>query len=538
MRQESIGQFFDRDGSNLRRSRSFRETTGAGWLVTSCLVGCAISYSSSVARADSSDDVKQELRRLQARVQMLEAAEQSASHSDRAAARAAKLAQKEAEEARARAEEARRGAEAARAKAQAAQTGADPLQGSFPGSMRIPGTQTSFKFYGYAKVHLYGDLGPRNRSDTITVPSIPLSSGALGAKTPGDVAASARYSRLHLDVRTPISESFGDVRTFFEADFAGQSDLTTQASTSSFNTRLRQAFGEFGKTDGWGSVVAGQTYSLYSEAPLNPLRSISDWTMPATSSVRQAAVQYSKRVGSTTFSVGLENTYSDVTSTAGTSYPDSNGGAGFTLSGTPDATARMLWRGENGFVALRGMVRNIEINNWAAVPAQRYEASTLGYGIGASGALNLLDKRLTLFATANYGPGIGRYLSTVSQGFGAVTNFGLAGVTAQKAQIDTVTATAGLVGVQYKFLPNLQSNAILAAANLNYPIYVSQFTTTSSAVNRSLWATSVNLIYSPVPSVDVGVEYQHGSRTLLVTDANGVTGGTADRIQSMVLVRF
>ncbi|WOH52581.1 DcaP family trimeric outer membrane transporter [Bradyrhizobium sp. sBnM-33] len=404
--------------------------------------------------------------------------------------------------------------------------------------MRIPGTDTSFKLYGFAKLHLYGDLGPRNRSDTIALPSIPLSNGALGARTPGDVAAGARYSRVNLDVRTPISESFGTVRTFFEVDFAGQSDLTSQTTASSFNTRLRQAFGEFGKADAWGSIVAGQTYSLYSESTLNPLRSVSDWTMPATSSVRQAAVQYSKSFGSTTLSVGLENPYYDVISTAGTSYPDSNGGAGFSLSGAPDVTARVLWRGESGFFALRGMVRNIEINNEAAVPAQRYDASTLGYGIGASGALNLLDKRLTLFATANHGSGIGRYLSTVSTGVGAVTNFGLSGVTAQRAQIDTVTATAGLVGLQYKFLPNLQSNAIVAAASLNYPNYVTQFTTTSSVINRSLWATSVNLIYSPVPSVDLGIEYLHGSRMLLVTDANGVVGGTADRIQGMVLVRF
>ncbi|PJG51482.1 hypothetical protein CVM73_30840 [Bradyrhizobium forestalis] len=185
------------------------------------------------------------------------------------------------------------------------------------------------------------------------------------------------------------------------------------------------------------------------------------------------------------------------------------------------------------------MVRNIGINNEAASAlAQRYHASTIGYGVGATGGLNLLDNRLALFATANYGPGIGRYLITVSQGFGAVTNFGLPGVTSQAAQIDTVTATAGLVGLQYKLLPNLQANALITATSLSYPSYVTQFTTTSSAINSSLWATSVNLIYSPVPSVDLGLEYLHGSRTLVVPDANGVRGGTADRIHSMILVRF
>ncbi len=537
--KQSSGSSASRDESGFARPRASDRLMAWRWIATSALVSCASAYSPSASYAESLDDLKQELKRLQARVHSLEASEQTSSRADRAAAKAARLAQKEAEEARARAEEARVQAEAARAKAQVAQSGADPLQGSFTGSMRIPGTETSFKLYGYAKLNVYGDLGPRNRSDTITVPSIPLSRGALGARTPGDVAVSGRYSRLGLDVRTPTSEGFGTVRTVLEVDFAGQlSDPTTQAIASSYSTRLRLAFAEFGNTDGWGSIIAGQAWSLYDDCTLNPLRSVSDWSTPATTIVRQGAIQYSKSVGATTLSVGLENSYSDVTSTVGTSYPDSNGGAGFAMSRIPDLTARVLWRGESASIALRGMVRNIEIDDGAGSPAQRYDASTLGYGIGASGSLYLLDGRLALFATANYGPGIGRYLSMVSPGFGAVTNFGLSGVTAQTATIDTVTATAGVVGLQYKFLPNLQSNAFVAAGDVKYPNYVNQFTTTSSAINRSLWAASVNLIYSPVPSIDLGVEYQHGSRTLLSPDANGVVGGAAKRIQGMVLVRF
>lgn len=509
------------------------------WIATTAIVGCASAYSSSASHAESLDDLKQEMARLQARVHSLEATEQTEAREDRAAAKAAKRAQKDAEEARAHAEEARVQAEAARAKAQAAQTGADPLQGSFPGSIRIPGTETSIKVYGQLELFGYGDLGVRNRSDAISLPSIPLSSGALGAKMPGDVGIGARYSRLYLESRTLISESFGTVRTLAEIDFAGQlTDPSTQATSSSFTTRLKQAFGEFGRTDGWGSVVAGQTYSLFADCTLLPLTSVSDWTWPATSSTRQPVIQYSKSFGSTTFSVGLENPYNDVTSTAGTSYPDVNGGAGFTWSGTPDATARVMWRGESALFALRSMVRNIEITNGTAIPIQRYSASTLGYGIGATGALYFLDNHLTLSATANYGPGIGRYINTVSTGLGAVTNFGLPGITAQTATIDAVTAMSGLVGVQYKFLTNLQTNAFLAGATLSYPSYVSQFTTPADNVNRSLWAASVNLIYSPVPRIDLGVEYQHGSRTLLATDANGVVGGIADRVQGMVRVRF
>jgi hypothetical protein len=510
------------------------------WLVLAgASANCVAATLVFPANAETIDDLQRKLQQLQSRLESLEAVERGADDDRRQAAkaaRAAKAAQVNAEAAQAQAEAARNKVQDAQARAR---TDGDPLQGSLPGSIRIPGTNTSVKLYGFAKAHLYGDVGPRNRSDTITVPSIPLTNSALGARTPGDVTVGARYSRLNLETLTPFDERFGSVRTLFEADFAGQTtDLTTQAGTSNFTTRLRLALGEFGKLDGWGTVLVGQAYSLYSEAPINPLRSVTDWTMPGTSSIRQGAFQYNKGFGATTISLGIENSYSDITSTAGASFPDSNGGAGFGWSRIPDFTARAMWRGEDGFVALRGVVRDIGINNESAAPLQRYTASVVGYGVGATGAVNFLDKRMTLFSTVNYGDGVGRYLSTISSGLGAITNFGLPGVAAQTARLDSVRAVAGLVGVQYKFLPNLQSNVTLAGASLDYPNYASGFTTTQGSINRNLWATSVNLIYSPVPAVDVGIEYQHAERTLLVPDVNGATGGVADRIQSMGLVRF
>jgi hypothetical protein len=506
-----------------------------GILVASCVT----ANLALPANAETVDDLHRQLDQLQARLEYLEAADRGADSGRRQAAKAAKIAkaaQASAEAAQAQAEAARNKAQDARAQAA---TDGDPLQGSLPGSFRIPGTNTSVRIFGFAKVYLYGDLGPRNRSDTITVPSIPLAYGALGARTPGDITAGARYSRFNLETSAPFDERFGSVRTFFEADFAGQTtDLTTQAGTSNFTPRLRLALGEFGKLDGWGTVLAGQAYSLYSEAQITPIRSVTDWTMLGTSSIRQAAFQYNKGIGPVTVSLGMENSYNDIMSTSGASFPDSNGGAGFGWSRIPDFTARAMWQGDSGFLALRGVARSIGINNEGAVPLQRYATSTTGYGIGASGAVNAFDKRLTAFATVNYGDGVGRYISTVSSGLAAVTNFGLPGVTAQTARLDTVKATAGLVGLQYKYLPNLQSNVVLAGAELVYPSYVSGFTTTLGSINRRLWATTVNVIYSPVPTVDVGIEYQHAERRLLVPDANGATGGMADRIQSMALVRF
>lgn len=424
-------------------------------------------------------------------------------------------------------------------------------RGSFPGSFRIPGTGTSVRLYGFVKLNMSGDLGPRYRADAISGQSIPLGRGAAGARSDGDFQANARRSRLGIETRTPFGEAFGEVRTQVEIDFAGQNtDLTTQGTSNSHTPRLRQAFAEFGQfgEDGWGTVLVGQSNSLFAETPLVPLQWLDDWTPLGLSNVRQAQLRYSRRLeGGITLKAALENAYSDITSTTGTSYPDANGGAGFGINQVPDLTAQGILEGDWGFVALRGLLRQVRIeNNGAASPAARYSDSALGYGIGATGALHLLNKRLILTGSVNYGQGIGRYLDSSSAGFGAVTAFGLPGIGAGGRNIDTVGVLAGFVGVQYHLTETVRTNASLYGVRLDYPGYVRAFSgcagagsgSTCDGVNREIWAGVVNLIWSPVRPIDLGIEYSHVERTLENRNASGARGGRADRIQASAIVRF
>ncbi len=189
----------------------------------------------------------------------------------------------------------------------------------------------------------------------------------------------------------------------------------------------------------------------------------------------------------------------------------------------------------------------IELNNTGAiVPSAAFSRSTTGWGIGATGNLDLFANRVILMATVNYGDGIGRYLDATSNGFSAVSNAGLPGVPASATSLDTVRVAAGLVGLQLNYTPSLRSNASLFGARLDYPSYVSQFAScfgvggigTCGLTNRSLWGGSVNLIWSPVRMVDVGVEYQHVERSLQTTNATGNNGGKADRVQISGIARF
>lgn len=541
------------------------------------LAGCAASLlAAAPARAQSVEDLKAQLNLLQRRIEQLEQDQRRAARREAEARQTARRAEPRGQTQA----QAPLGAATAPGAVQSqqaqglpqttnqappqvasaipvqAQAGEDPLaqwRGSFPGSFRIPGTDTSVRLYGFAKLNMSGDFGPRNRSDALTASSIPLSHGANGSRSDGDFQASARRSRIGIETRTPFSEAFGEIRTQIEMDFAGQNtDLTTQATSNAYTPRLRQAFAEFGQFQpgGWGTVLVGQSNSLFNDSVLLPLQWLNDWTALSVNGIRQAQLRYTHRfTNGFNISAAVENSYSDVTASSGTSYPDSNGGAGFAMSHVPDFTVQAIYQGDWGFAALRGVLREVRIsNNGATIPSQRYSDSDIGFGIGATSAVNLLNKRLILASSVNYGKGLGRYLDGSSAGFSAVTNYGLTSAQGGGTELDMVEVMGALVGAQYKWTDSIRSNVSLHGVRLNYPSYVRNFsgcigtTATSSAVcdgiNRDIWATAVNLIWSPVKPIDLGIEYTHVERTLQAQDIYGAKGGKADRIQASAIVRF
>jgi len=54
-----------------------------------------------------------------------------------------------------------------------------------------------------------------------------------------------------------------------------------------------------------------------------------------------------------------------------------------------------------------------------------------------------------------------------------------------------------------------------------------------AAYNKQAWSGAVNLFYSPVRAIDLGVEYRHGSRELV----NGQSG-TIDRLEFAARYNF
>jgi hypothetical protein len=113
-------------------------------------------------------------------------------------------------------------------------------EGEFPGSFKLPGTDTSLGFHGYAKLDIIRDLNAF-QGDTVSFPAIPLD-GTAAARRQGATRLQARQSRFNIETRTPTE--YGTLRTLIEGDFfgAGRNEFTSNSSAF----RLRHAYGELG----------------------------------------------------------------------------------------------------------------------------------------------------------------------------------------------------------------------------------------------------------------------------------------------------
>jgi hypothetical protein len=97
--------------------------------------------------------------------------------------------------------------------------GGNALRSDLPGlSLRIPGSQSEVRFYGFANLNAYRDFNGRNQTDAPAAQTIPLAN-SLAAMQGGDFGLSARFSRIGIDTRTAIA--WGTLETRLEGDFGG-----------------------------------------------------------------------------------------------------------------------------------------------------------------------------------------------------------------------------------------------------------------------------------------------------------------------------
>ena len=123
--------------------------------------------------------------------------------------------------------------------------------GDFPGSWKLPGTDTSIAFSGYVKGDAIYDID-NDPGDLFAFSGIAIDNSAAD-NADGNFRMHARQSRFRFDSRTPTD--WGQMRTRIEGDFFGAGGNEWFSNSNSF--RLRHAWGRL------GPVLAGQSWTTF-----------------------------------------------------------------------------------------------------------------------------------------------------------------------------------------------------------------------------------------------------------------------------------
>ena len=309
--------------------------------------------------------------------------------------------------------------------------------------------------------------------------TIPVGGAAEGS---GDLDMHAQFSRFWFSADTKL-DSGDKLKAFVEMDFFGGGNnalLGNEVATNTHGVTLRHAYVS------WNEWLAGQTWSNFQDAAALP--DAVDFVGPTegTIFVRQAQLRYTK--GPWSFSA--ENPETTIT-------PYRNAGARISSddNSVPDLTARWISKGTWGHFTVAGMLRQFKYQNVAT----NVDESATGGAVSVSGKFNVGSTDDLRYMVSG-GPGIGRYL-----GFG----LGSDTLTSADDSLEPLDGIGGFVAWRHAFSPKLRGNLMLSAAQFDNDAAISGPNVTESAQS---W--HANMIYSPLPKLDIGAELGWGRRSL------------------------
>jgi hypothetical protein len=416
---------------------------------------------------------------------------------------------------------------------------AAPGGGSFPGSFLVPGTNTSLKIGGFAKLAIIDDLSAVNSvSPDVLSPSNIALRGGTNSSLRGNFDFNPRQSTFFFDARTPTS--YGELDTFIQADFFGQNISNTFGASNTRDSRLVLAYGTL------GPLLGGQALSLWFDGDalgesVDPTASIG--TMNGLSN-RQSQVRYTYVAGgglSVAGSVeqpsveGVDNNGLSTNITASGTPAGAQGTANTFSQHYPDFVVKGRFDQAWGHIALAGVLRDMEVNSNGVA---RYDDSP-GWGGYLTGHLNTFGKD-TLRGGFMIGQALGHYLSDMGAAAGIETNSATQGV--NNANATAVTKPIGYgANASYTHWWTDQLRSTVMGGYSHVDVNTSSIITLAASQNgldKTHIGETINLVWSPVPQVDLGIEYDHVTR--MVAAPNGATQsrGVMNRIEAETVFKF
>lgn len=392
--------------------------------------------------------------------------------------------------------------------------------GSKPKSWKLPGTNTSMNIGGIALLQFDYDLdGPSSYA-----PANAQVDGTAGAKRQGEFDLNSRQSRFFVTTSTPTE--WGDLLTNIEIDFNGVGGQTASQgaeynSNQGAALRLRKAYGQL------GPVLAGQDTTTFS-VPGNGERTDIANAFLGSSIYRLGMVRYTQAFGATKLQLAVEDPVGINDSSAvnpGVAISNGNGAplgptslSGTQHNATPAFVAQLSHKWSDGEIGLSGMIREVAIDNGGGTGSTgQLDASTTAYGLNA-GVVWAPIKRWKVGAQFLWGEGLGIY---GGGGLGSGNNHF---ITAQgnnpgNFSIDTVSTVGGAAFVQWQFTDTVRFNVLYGREQYGYDLPKSAIpgpgTTTANSIPDWIDEIFANVMWEPVPQVNIGLQYGYGFAGLI-----------------------
>jgi hypothetical protein len=338
-------------------------------------------------------------------------------------------------------------------------------ESAIAGGMLVPGTNTSLYLYGYGETHAIHDFRQTSSPDVFTdLTYQPLNNA--GGQT-GKTQFTAETSRLGLRSSTPGPK--GPLTTKVEIDFY------SYGSDKRNLLRLRHAYGEY---DGW---LVGQTWSTFMD--VDDLPETVDFNGPIGAPFsRRAQVRYA-----------FGDAKAGVRVTLAAEDPADLSGGPSSGNKFPQLVVRLDKTFDRGAINLRAMTHTKR----SAAETKRGS----GFGVGGSYKLSTKDSLMGQYT---------RVAGDVDALYGS-NGYAISDTTGAI----TFDHNQGLVlGYAHVFSDRLRSN-IATGFNRGH--------TALGADDRTLKEVFLNLIYSPIKSVDLGGEWIWGQRKTFAGAAGGLS---------------
>lgn len=347
-------------------------------------------------------------------------------------------------------------------------------------------------------------LGGRIKMDAIyntrsagsgRVEDVRLNPGTIPLSGQGErdqIDFSARASRLWLKGWLPTDR--GDIGAYLEFDLFG--DGGNQRITNGYGVRVRHAYAQF------GGLLFGQTYSTFVNVTALPELN-DDGIGAGVLLVRQPLVRFSREFAGGRASVALENPESTLRSDSGERItPDDER--------LPDMVVRYDRTGSWGDASIAVLAREIRLDDAGT------DDAALGGAVSAAGTLNLGVDDLLRFNIVG-GNAIGRYASSNAFDSGRLGAGGDIGLT---------WSTGGYLSWQHFWSAEWRTNLTAGYAWQDDSAAIDQ-------ENVEIYTLHANLLWSPVASTTLGLEWIHAHRRRFDGQP-----GRLDRLQFSAIHKF